>query len=864
MTTRRAGVLRRVVATRDGRVALALLGTLTFLSFVLPVFLPEPNASHFALAAAADGGPPMPSGAHPLGTDPLYRDVLARLAAGGRVSLLCAGAAALLASLVGIAVGVGAATAARAGARWADTFLMRLVDVLLAMPFLLVITTIGVLVGRTDATTLVLVMGLTGWTGLARVVRSRALAILSQDFVLSSRALGGDFLFVALRHVLPNVAPVAIVLGTSLVGSMILAEAVLGYLSVGIEPPQATWGRMLHEAESLVVLRPLLVAAPGACIIGAMLGLHRLGEALGVVTSTSREDDGPGRVPVDVLVASAALVLLVALPTKELLPPKESGLSEEPVKGGDLHLATLYTVRTLDPATAPEEISIAFARLVFDRLLTFDADGNVAPALAEHWSWSEGGKALELELRHGVRFHDGAPLTAADVKRSIERALHPSAASPGASNYANLEGFEAYRSGSATELTGVVVSGEHRVIFRLKEPDATLPSLLTLSFVSPVCPSVPAVPETTEATLCGAGPFKIARFEPEAGLRLEKHGAYYVPGVPLLDAIELEFLVRPQAQRYRFEHGEIDFTRELSGSDTMLVRADPRWAPYTNLVPSLRVSAIFLNTEVAPFDNADIRRAVSFAIDPSVVARLRPEVVPLSRVVPDAVPGNRTPSVERRHDLAAALESMARAGYPFDPATGTGGYPEPIDYVTIPDTFEQPTAEIYQQQLARVGIRIRLRLLSHQSYLAEVQRRGRSPMGWAGWQADYPDPLTFFDPKLASSAIGATSLNNSFYSNPELDALVERGRTETNPRARDALFSRAEEIVARDAPWIPVTTSRVIELRQPWLRGYASTALAQLDFSRAWLARPSPTAQKARAGLRMAPFFGAALWGSKR
>jgi ABC-type transport system substrate-binding protein len=206
---------------------------------------------------------------------------------------------------------------------------------------------------------------------------------------------------------------------------------------------------------------------------------------------------------------------------------------------------------------------------------------------------------------------------------------------------------------------------------------------------------------------------------------------------------------------------------------------------------------------------------------------------------------------------------MARAGYPFDPATGTGGYPYPIDYVTIPDTFEQPTAEIYQQQLARVGIKIRLRLLSHQSYLAEVQRRGRAPMGWAGWQADYPDPLTFFDPKLVTSALGPVSLNNSFYSNPELDALVARGRTETDQRARDALFSRAEEIVARDAPWIPVTTSRVIELRQPWLRGYVSTALAQLDFSRAWLARPSAAKEQARAGLRMAPFFGAALGGSR-
>lgn len=856
MTTERPGAVRRVLQTGDGRVAMALLGSLTVLSFVLPLFLSAPNASDFSLPAALDGGPPRPSAAHPLGTDPLYRDVLARLAAGGRVSLLCAGAAAALASLVGVAVGVGAATAARAGAKWADGILMRLVDVLLAMPFLLVITTIGVLVGRTDALTLVVVMGLTGWTGLARVVRARALAVLSQDYVLSSRALGGSVLFIAVRHVLPNVAPVAIVLGTSLVGSMILAEAVLGYLSVGIEPPQATWGRMLHEAENLVVLRPLLVAAPGACIVAAMLGLHRLGEALRVVTSTSREDE-QGRFPVDVVIAAFGLSLLVALPTKDFPAPPVVAATGEPVRGGDLHLATLYTVRTLDPATAPEEISIALVRLVFDRLLSFDADGNVTAALAERWAWSEGGRALDLDLRHGVRFQDGSPLTAADVKRSIERALHPRAASPGAANYTNLEGFEAYREGSANEITGIVAFGEHRVTFRLKEPDATLPSLLTLSYVAPVCPSVPPVPETTEATLCGAGPFKIARFDPESGVRLERNETYYVPGVPLLDAIELDFLVRPQAQRYRFEQGEIDFTRELSAADVMLVRADKRWAPYLRFVPSLRVSAIFLNTEMPPFDNPDVRRAVSLAVDPSVFSRLRPEVMPLAHVVPDAVPGTRTPAIDRHHDLAAALESMARAGYAFDPKTGTGGYPHPIEYVTIPDTFEQPTAEVYQQQLARIGLDIRLRLLSHQTYLAEVQQRGRSAMGWAGWQADYPDPLTFFDPKLVSSAIGPVSLNNSFYSNPELDALVARARIETNPSARDALFTRAEEIVTRDAPWIPVTSARIIELRQPWLHGYTSTSLVSLDFTRAWLAR-GPRASQARAAIRMAPLFGSA------
>lgn len=853
------GLVRRVLATHDGRVAFVLLGSIAVLSFLVPLLSPDPNASDFAMQAAPDGGPPIPSGAHWLGGDALYRDVLSRLAAGGRVSLAVAAAASGVASLVGVAVGIGSATFARAGARWADGVLMRLVDVLLALPFLLFVTTIGVLVGRTDATTLVFVLGLTGWTGMARIVRARALTVLAQDYVLSARALGAGVAHVAIRHVLPNVGPTAIVLGTSLVGSMILAEAVLGYLAVGIQPPQATWGRMLHEAESLITLRPLLVAAPGICVVVAMLGLHRLGEGLRIATESSAPIRAARRLPLDVAFAAGALMLLAALPPKELPAPPEASEATRPVQGGTLRLATLFTVRTLDPASAPDEMSIALVRLVFDRLLTFDEHGRIAPALAERFEWAPDGLSLDLHLRRGVRFQDGSTLTAAAVKRSFERALHPKAASPGASSFANLDGYEAYHGGASSELSGVEAIGDNIVRFRLKQPDATLPSLLTLSFASPVCPSVPfAVAETRDTDLCGAGPFRIARFEPEGAVRLTRHDAYYVPALPHLDAIELSLQVRPQAQRYRFERGELDLVRELSGADATLVRADRRWARYGKLIDSLRASAIFLNTEVKPFDDVRLRRAVALAVDPTVLTKIRADLAPLARVVPDAVPGRRTPGLERHHDLAAALALMAEAGYPFDPATGRGGYPEPIDYVTVPDTFEQSAGEIYQQQLARIGIRIRLRLLSHQTYLTEVQARGRSAMGWAGWQADYPDPLTFFDPKLVSSAIGPVSQNNSFYASAEVDALVARARTETDPVRRDEIFSRAEEIVHRDAPWIPVTTSRVFELSQPWLRGNEPTPLVQLDFTRAWLAYPTDSDDDGRAALGMAPLRGGA------
>jgi ABC-type transport system substrate-binding protein/ABC-type dipeptide/oligopeptide/nickel transport system permease subunit len=854
------GLLGRVLASTDGKVGAVLLGALVVGALVLPVILGDPNASDWDAARAAGGTPVPAGGAHPLGTDVLARDELARLAGGARVSLAIAGAASLVASVLGVLVGVSAATLAeRPRTRWIDSLLMRGVDVLLAMPFLLTVTTLGVLVGRTDATTMVVVLGVTGWTGLARVVRARAASVLSQDYVLAARALGASERQIAARHVLPNVLPTAAVLATGLVGAMILAEAVLGYLGVGIQPPTSSWGRMLHEAETLVSLSPHLVALPAACIVAATLAFHRLGDAL-VTATGGREAHALGRgLPLDVILAAALVAMFVAMPASRPAGPDPGArATETPTRGGTLHLATFYTVRTLDPAVATDELSLAMGRMVFGRLVAFDEHGERAPALASDFWWSSDRRTLELRLTRGARFQDGAPLRAEDVKRSLERALNPASGSPGASNFEGLVGFSDFRDGKALDLRGVRVVSPEVVAFDLVEPDASLPARLSLSFVAPVCPSVRTLPkDTRDVELCGAGPFRIDAFEPEARLRLVRNEAYLDPALPYLDAIELEFHVRPQTQRYRFERGEIDLVRELAASDAAWLRSDARWLALSNFVESQRISAIFLNTESGPFRSRALRRAVSLAIDPEVLRLVRPDVVPLERVVPPSIPGLARPTTVRRHDLGAALAAMEEAGYPFDPRTGRGGYPEPIDYVAVPDSFEQQAAEVYAQQLAKVGLRVRLRLLSFQSYLDEVQHRGRTQMGWAGWQADYPDPLTFFEPNLVSSSIGEVTQNYSLYANPELDALIAETKRETDPAKRARLFADAESRVLEDAAWVPTYSPRVFEVRQPWLGGYRPTPLTTLDFERAFIA-PRSTPASALAPLGAQRMFGAA------
>ena len=246
----------------------------------------EPNASDFVSGRLADGSPAPPGAAHWLGTDVLFRDQLARLACGARLSLAIASAASLLSLGIGATVGVVAGwyegkPFSVAGVRVSvDDLLMRLVDVGLAFPFLLLVMAIGALLDRSSVGTLLVVLGLTGWLGTARIVRAKTMQVRERDFVLAARALGQTTPAILVRHILPNVAGALLVIGTVSVAQMILAESVLSYLAVGVQPPTATWGRMLAEGQAYYTAAPWLVVEPGAAILASVLGFHLLGEGL--------------------------------------------------------------------------------------------------------------------------------------------------------------------------------------------------------------------------------------------------------------------------------------------------------------------------------------------------------------------------------------------------------------------------------------------------------------------------------------------------------------------------------------------------------------------------------------------------------
>jgi ABC-type dipeptide/oligopeptide/nickel transport system permease subunit len=278
----------RFVRNRAAVAGAAVVAALVLFALLGPALARhDAYTSDFVHGVSPTGMPVGPSAEFPLGADRIFRDVFARLAVGGRISLLIAVASTAIATCIGAAVGIVAGyyegeRAPRLGRLRIDVdgALMRVVDVMLAFPFLVLVMAIGAALEKTTAVTIFVVLGVTGWLGIARVLRSKTMQVRALDYVVASRALGQPAARIMLTHVLPNVAGTLVVLATVQVAQMIVADSILSYLGVGVAPPAPTWGRMLYEGKDYVSAAPWLVAAPGVAILLSVWGLNMLGEGL--------------------------------------------------------------------------------------------------------------------------------------------------------------------------------------------------------------------------------------------------------------------------------------------------------------------------------------------------------------------------------------------------------------------------------------------------------------------------------------------------------------------------------------------------------------------------------------------------------
>ena len=250
-------------------VGLTLLVTIAALG--APWLAPhDPARTDFAQGLRPPGTPD-----HPLGTDQLGRDLLARVLYGARLALFIGVCTVLVTAVAGGLLGLVTGFVER----WPSTVIMRLADVQLSFPFILLAMTINVIVGL-GLRNIILSLSAAGWVVYARVVRGEVLSVKQRDFVHAAAALGAGRARLLFRHVLPNVAPSIIVVASLQFSQFVVAEAAISFLGFGVQPPTPAWGSMLAESRDFLYVAWWLAAFPGAALALTALGVNLLGDWL--------------------------------------------------------------------------------------------------------------------------------------------------------------------------------------------------------------------------------------------------------------------------------------------------------------------------------------------------------------------------------------------------------------------------------------------------------------------------------------------------------------------------------------------------------------------------------------------------------
>jgi peptide/nickel transport system permease protein len=266
-------LLRRLVAHPAARWAGVLIVLLCVAAVLAPLISPYAPESQLDIVGLKNSPP---SRVHPFGTDWYSRDVLSRVLFGARISLAVAALSVLLSTTVGAAYGL---IAGYVGGR-VDALMMHALDALLSIPRVLLLVAVLALWQPVPLYGLILLLGLTGWYGVSRIVRAEARAARSREYVVAAEALGASHTRIVLRHLLPNVAGPIIVAATLGVANVIVLEAGLSFLGVGAREPHASWGTIFFTGSSSLVDTWWVAVFPGAAIITTVLAFNVLGDAL--------------------------------------------------------------------------------------------------------------------------------------------------------------------------------------------------------------------------------------------------------------------------------------------------------------------------------------------------------------------------------------------------------------------------------------------------------------------------------------------------------------------------------------------------------------------------------------------------------
>ncbi len=478
-------------------------------------------------------------------------------------------------------------------------------------------------------------------------------------------------------------------------------------------------------------------------------------------------------------------------------PSADLTFDDRPPQGGTL-VRLFADPPTLDPHLMGDVTSSVIGGEVFGGLVTLSLDYQPVLDLAETCSISEDGLVYTFVLRENAKFHDGKPVTAQDVKWSIERAADPDTLSHTAETYlGDIVGVTDKLEGTADEISGVKVVDDRTVEFTIDAPKSYFLAKLTYPTAYVVDQEQVNDDGTWLEEPNGTGPFKLATYEIGELIVLERNENYHL-GPPHIESVQM--ILSGGSAMIMYENDEIHLTGV--GLDDLPRLLDPNDALNPQLHRSPQDFDVFyigLNVAEPPFDDPKVRQALNYAIDLQSIAEnvLDGRVSPATGVIPPGFPSytENLRSYQFNADLARELmqdstyaDALASGDFPRITLTISGSFG-----ATVP-TYLEVILEQWRQEL---GIEVDIQQTEWATFLQDVNDK-KYQMFSLGWIADYPDPENFLDVLLHSDS----QSNHTNYSNPEVDRLLEEARTERDRVRRFELYNQVEQMIIDDAPWV--------------------------------------------------------------
>ena len=553
----------------------------------------------------------------------------------------------------------------------------------------------------------------------------------------------------------------------------------------------------------------ILIAVLGLFLVGCFPGTSNTPvespDSNGTASSSVAE---PDTLPTVVPTAAPTAVPAAALTTA---PAVEPAVANEPftpgtraansgngeaTDGGSLILL-FRDPPTFDPHLAEDSISGLFVNEIFGGLVTIEPfNFSVVPDLAESWEVSEDGTVYTFYLHPEAKFHDGKPVTAQDVKWSLERVTNPEVQSPVADTYLNdIVGVEEKLNSQATDIEGVRVIDDRTVEITIDAPKAYFLAKLTYPTAFVLDRSNVEGNDDWIRSPNGTGPFKLAEYTVGETIRLARN-EYYHLGPPHLD--EVEMILSGGSSLILYENDETHVSGVgLADVERILDPSSPLNPQVHTYPASFSTSYIGLNVNEPPLDDPKFRKALNLAVDRETIAEVVYEgaVRPGKTILPPRFPAYNPNLDPYPYDPEAARQLLAESKYGDDlenlprltlSISGSLGAAVPLGLEVMLQSWEQ-----------ELGLQVEIQQTEWATFLQDVNDK-RYQMFRLAWGADYPDPQNFLDILFHSHSQG----NNTNYNSPEVDALLEQARVERDPGARVELYQQIEQMILEDAPWV--------------------------------------------------------------